>query len=113
MKIDTRKLWIARFLLVVYLSILSASVFHVHGGETIVCHNCVNHVQHSGHITIADVSLDDCILCYFLSTSYLAAVVIVLAAMAHVLRRDFVEQTACIVCRTKRAILLRGPPVCL
>ena len=115
MKIDTRRLWIARFLLVLYLSIVSASVFHVHehGGYDIACQKCISHVWHSGHISKATPSLDDCILCNFLSTSYLAATVITLAFMAPVLCRDFVEQTVSVVCCTKRAILLRGPPACL
>ena len=115
MKIDTRRLWIARFLLVIYLSILSASVFHVHdhGDEDIVCQSCISHVWHNGHITKGDFSLDDCLLCNFFSTSYIAALVIALGTMVDVLCRDFVEQTECVVCRTKRTTPLRGPPACL
>lgn len=115
MNLDTRRLSIGRFLLVVYLLILSASVFHVHkhGGEDVVCQDCVSHVRHGGHITEGSISLGDCVLCSFLSTSYVAAEVITLAAMAIVLHRDFVNQTVSVVCRAKSTVLLRGPPVCL
>lgn len=107
MNLDARRLSIGRFLLVVYLLILSASVFHVHehGGKDIVCQDCVSHVRHGGHITEGSVSLGDCVLCSFLSTSYVAAEVMALAAMAIVLHRDFVEQTVCVVCRAKSTML--------
>ena len=115
MKLDTRRLWVGRLLLMVYLSILSASVFHMHkhGGEDFVCQDCTSHVQHSGHITEGGVSLGDCVLCSFLSISYLAAEVLALATIALVLHRDFVEQTVRVICRTKCTILLRGPPLYL
>lgn len=115
MKLDIRRLWIGRLLLVVYLSILSASVLHVHEheGEDFVCQDCISHVRHGGHITEGGFSHVDCLFCSFLSTSYLTAEVIALAAMAIVLHRDFVKWTACIVYRTKRTTLLRGPPICL
>lgn len=114
MTLDTRRRWIGRLLIVVYLSILSASVFHVHrhGGD-FVCQDCINHTWHAGHITEGSISLGDCVLCSFLSTSCLVAAVVSLAAMVFVLRRNFVEQTACVVCGTEHTILLRGPPVCL
>lgn len=114
MRLDTIRLWTGRLLLVVYLTILSASVFHMHGhGGEVVCQDCISHVWHDGHITKGDVSLGECVLCSFLSTSYLAAEVIALATVAIVLRRYFVEQTQGVVCRTKFAIRLRGPPACL
>ena len=114
MKSNARGLWIGRILLVAYLSILSLGAFHVHvHGEDFVCQDCISHGQHGGHITDGDVSLGDCVLCSFLSTSYLAAGIVALATVVLVLFRDFVEQTVCTVCRTKRTILLRGPPVCL
>ncbi len=112
MKLDTRRLWVGRFLLMVYLLILSASVFHMHehGGEDFLCRDCISHVKHSDHITKGGVSLGDCVLCSFLSSSYLAAEVLALVTIALVLHRDFVEQTMCVICSTKRTILLRGPP---
>lgn len=115
MKLDTRRQWIGRFLLVVYLSMLTTSMFHVHehGEAGFVCQDCIRHVHHSGHITYGGVLHGDCLLCSFLSTSYLVAEVIALATMALVLCRDFFEQISSVVCQTKRAILLRGPPVCL
>ena len=115
MNLDARRTWIGRFLLTLYLLILSVSVFHVHehGGEDFVCQDCINHVGHAGHISVGNMEMGDCLLCSFLSVSYLVAEVITLASLVLVLHRDFVEQTAHVVCRTKRTILLRGPPVCL
>lgn len=114
MTIDARRLWIGRFLLMVYLSILSLSVFHVHEhGEDFVCQDCISHAQHAGHITDGSVSMGECVLCSFLSASCLVAGVVTLAIMALVLRRDFIGQTVCTVCGTRHTILLRGPPVCL
>ena len=115
MTIDRRRSFIGQFLLALYLTILAVGAFHVHehGGEGFVCQDCVSHVRHGGHIVEASVSLGDCVLCSFLSVSYLVAEVIAFATVALVLHRDFVEPTACVVWRTERTILLRGPPVCL
>lgn len=109
-----RRSLIGRFLLALYLTILAVSVFHVHehGGD-FACQDCISHVHHGGHFTDDSISLGDCVLCSFLSTSYLAAEIFALATIVLVLHRDFVEQTAHVICRTKRTILLRGPPVYL
>ncbi len=115
MKPDARRLWIGRFLLMMYLSILSLGAFHVHEHveDDFLCQDCISHVHHDGHVTNGDVSLGDCVLCSFLSTFYLAAEIIALATVVLVFHRDFVEQTAHVICRTKRTILLRGPPIYL
>ena len=115
MKLDTRRLWVGRFLLMVYFSILSVSVFHVHKheGENFMCQDCINHVRHSGHITEDGSPHGDCVLCSFLFTSYLVAEVIALATIVYVFRCNFVEKTVCVVYQIKHIILLRGPPVCL
>lgn len=114
MTTDRRRSLIGRLLLALYLTILAVGAFHVHEHvEDFVCQDCISHVRHGGHITDGSVSLGDCVLCSFLSISYLLAEVTALATFALVLHRVFAEQTAYVVCRTRRTILLRGPPVCL
>lgn len=115
MTIDKRRTLIGRFLLALYLTILAVGTFHVHEhvGEDFVCQDCINHVDHAGHISVGDVAMGDCLLCNFLSISYLVAEATALVTIVLVLHHDFVEHTVCAVCPAKRKILLRGPPVCL
>lgn len=78
MNTDTRRQVTARLLLTIYLMILSASVLHVHhhadhADDPVVCQDCLHHVQHSGHVGTNTVPSDTCLVCEFLSVTYLAA----------------------------------------
>ncbi|MBR1595134.1 MAG: hypothetical protein IJ726_07350 [Phocaeicola sp.] len=66
----------AWILLSVFIPMLIASSLHIHGGEVTMndsCHECINHIPHSGHLIAGHMGLHSCILCQFLSIAYLAA----------------------------------------
>ena len=65
-------------LLTVYLSIVLVSSLHIHPAslwQIDECEQCVNHTPHAGHLTASDGWSHDCLLCQFLSFSYVAAAV--------------------------------------
>jgi len=72
----------ARLLLWMYIPMLLASVLHVHPADTtLVCDDCAHHVSHAPHFMSLEKSCHDCVLCHFSNTVYLAAPVVVLAAV--------------------------------
>ena len=79
--------WAARLLLSVFLPIVMLSSLHVHEHATGDgdCFECVNHLPHGGHISLQTASLHDCVLCQFVSLSYVAAVTLTMAmaGLAH------------------------------
>ena len=74
-------------LLVLMVSMLTFSAFHVHGnmqsgvGE---CYQCAHHQHHSGHFSEGGVSLHDCVLCQFVATPYVAAVILMFVPLLSV-----------------------------
>lgn len=59
-------------MLSVFVPMLLISSFHIHveSNEVIDCDECAGLVHHSGHITSHVSSIDDCVLCRFLSLTY-------------------------------------------
>lgn len=82
-----KRTWAARLLLLVFLPILVFSSLHVH--EYAVgqgdCYECTNHLHHSGHVSLQTASFHDCVLCQFVTLSYIigVALVLVVAATIH------------------------------
>ena len=75
---DKRRQLFARIQLVVFAAMFVMSLVHVHEAlENVVfdCTECQHNVHHSGHLSSAVVTLDDCVLCQFAGLSYLVAVV--------------------------------------
>lgn len=115
MTTDNRRTIIGRILLAVYLTILAVGALHVHEHveEDFECQDCINHVNHTGHISEGDKDMGDCLLCSFYSINYIGVQCSAILFVSVVLRRDYGELTASVVCRTNRTILLRGPPASL
>ena len=107
-----RRTIIARILLAIYLTILAVGAFHVHEHEAehIVCEDCINHVNHAGHISNGDMDIDDCLLCRFFSISYIGAQCLALYFADVVHFRVFIEQTQKVFFRERCVISLRAPP---
>lgn len=115
MTTDKRRTIIGRFLLAVYLMILAVGAFHVHEHveDDFVCQDCINHVDHAGHISVGDVAMDDCLLCSFFSTTYIGVQCVAIVFACIVLVSIFSEQTQKVSCRERCIISLRAPPCLL
>lgn len=75
-KIELKRKVSAWILLSVFIPMLIASSLHIHGEETsslTICHECINHIPHSGHLFADQMGVHSCILCQFLSIVFLAA----------------------------------------
>ena len=75
-KIGLKRKVSAWILLSVFIPMLIASSLHVHGVESStypICHECISHIPHSGHLLADHMGLHSCVLCQFLSIAFLAA----------------------------------------
>ena len=100
-------------MLVIYLMILTTSILHIHedGQESVVCQDCLSHVQHGGHFEQGSVMDTDCVLCNFLHTSYLTPSVLILSAAALMATLVAMQPTLDVVCRNISLPGLRAPPI--
>lgn len=112
MTIDKRRTTIGRFLLTVYLTILAMGAFHVHEHveNVIVCQDCINHVDHAGHISVGDMTTGDCLLCSFFSITYIEVQCMAVSFACIVLHLHLPELTQKVFCRERCVISLRAPP---
>jgi len=96
---------IARFLLALYLMVLTAGVLHNHdcAGEIVSCQDCLSHVQHDSHFDEGTLSDGDCVLCNFLNTSYLTAQVVLVA----------IPVLIAVACPDLAVMYVQGQSVCL
>lgn len=112
MTIDTRRTIIGRFLLAVYLTILAVGAFHVHEHveDDFVCQDCINHVDHAGHISMGSMTTGDCLLCSFFSLTYVGVQCVTMIYASVVLTSTFAERTQRVICSGRCVISLRAPP---
>lgn len=112
MTIDKRRTTIGRFLLTVYLTILAMGAFHVHEHveNDFVCQDCINHVDHAGHISVGDMTTGDCLLCSFFSITYIGVQCVAMIFASIVLAGIFAEQIQKVICNGRCVISLRAPP---
>lgn len=66
--------WQAWMLIMVFVPMMMLSFFHVHASEANIateCHECLHHIHHS-HFGSADQCIDQCVLCQFLSLTFIS-----------------------------------------
>lgn len=115
-KLKTRRYIAAWLLLAVFLPMLIFSSLHVHEEDTSTvvteCADCVHHTCH-GHMTAATHWAHDCVLCQFLTLTFLATATVSFT---------FINRTVSVtidvqqrnVCVARRGIVgLRAPPAFL
>ncbi|MBQ9676909.1 MAG: hypothetical protein IJV44_02095 [Prevotella sp.] len=109
-----KRVWAARLLLSVFLPILVFSSLHIHQNAFGVegdCYECANHLPHGGHISLQTASFHDCVLCQFVSLSYVAAVAIALAMTVRAQSVVIINPSAQCLSTACRVKSLRAPPV--
>lgn len=64
----------AWILLSVFVPMVLLSCFHFHSIPSVPvdCDDCLEHVHHPGHITQDSATVDECLLCRFLSQRFVA-----------------------------------------
>lgn len=110
---DIKRQFVAQMLLIVFGTMLVMSSFHVHSEYTTLttdCTECEHNIHHSGHLTAAVLSLDDCVLCQFAVMTYLPAVVSVAFFFITLFHVDALRRNQTVVCVCVETGNLRGPP---
>lgn len=112
MNVKTKRQIASWVLLAVYLPMLFVSLFHIHEtslDDGTTCVECVQHQCH-GHLTQLSDGMHQCVLCQFLTLSYVATAIGVVAfylsprRISYALRSQSTCLTACGI------ISLRAPP---
>lgn len=86
---------------------------HVHSNEAyeeVLCVDCLNHVQHSGHFSTTGFHAHDCVLCSLQSLPFLAPVI--LLVLAYVCRKESLRPVLSVFCvrRDIDQCASRAPP---
>lgn len=108
----TLSVWV---LLSVFVPMLLLSSLHVHSDiDNPVedsCEVCVNHIPHSGHLSLQPVHLANCVLCQFASLPYAVAALVVLVVAIPVCVISFFTQVAPCQSGVSLCYQSRAPPV--
>ena len=115
MRHQHKRMIVSRLLLAVFTVMLVVVSLHIHQetptgeGE---CYQCVHHQPHSGHLSAAQQTFHECLLCQLATISFVAAsvVIFILSTCRH-LRRQIVEEKHCLVFNGSTQ-MLRAPPFC-
>ncbi len=116
MQRGTKRRWSARLLLCVFLPVLMLASVHVHRQAESVsayCYECLHHLHHSAHLSSASITIDNCLLCHFLSTPYIAPTTVFMAVAVAIVGRLGSLSTARVTAASRGTVSLRAPPVCL
>lgn len=62
--------WLLLSVFVPMMVLTSLHRHHVATDTAVACVDCAHHVHHSGHLTVGDTSIDNCLLCQFSGTPY-------------------------------------------
>lgn len=100
-------------MLTLYVSMLFSSCLHIHSDHFLAaneCEQCVHHQPHSGHLTAGDGLQHVCLLCQFLSLTYVAATVVALLIYNKVFTRHYDAPLSRIGQAQWGILGLRAPP---
>ncbi|MBO6125903.1 MAG: hypothetical protein J6P55_08650 [Bacteroidaceae bacterium] len=111
-----RKRYIASWvLLAVFLPTLLLSSLHIHHeseANEISCNECVQHHCH-GHLSQLSDSMHHCVLCQFLTLTFVAGSACAVVFFSHVSRLLHIRPL-CGHCSDRCGIIVtRGPPACI
>ncbi len=99
-------------LLAVFLPMLILSSVHVHETTTSIDYECSGCVQHHchGHLGEMTTSMHACVLCQFLTLSFVAAAVFAVVLYNKVNEIHFAQRRSNILLKACGVITLRAPP---
>ena len=100
-------------LLAVFLPMLLLASAHRHepqASHDVTCYACLHHLPHSGHLSANSATGLSCVLCHFLSLSYVAAIVLAAIVFLGTSLPLAVRQAPAGTSASHASITLRGPP---
>ena len=112
MKAKTKRTRSAWLLLSVFVSMMMLSALHRHETDPVVtptCADCAHHVHH-GHLTTGSVSMHECLLCQFISFSYVAATTLAIALPSASIMASLFRQTTFCCQQVGSYRFTRAPP---
>ena len=77
------------------------------------CVECAHHVHHSGHFSIADDGVHDCVLCQFIGLGYLLAEVLVVVDPVALVVTAWRRGNSCVISCVCRQNASRASPFIL
>jgi len=103
----------ARALLAVFVPVMLMSLTHIHEStfHEEMCVDCVNHLPHAGHITGHQISLDECLLCQFISVPYTTSGVVALLVVALTFFTLLVGNDCVLLATFQSSRSVRAPPM--
>lgn len=116
MKGKTRRIIASWLLLAVYLPILVFSSVHTHENQLAFeneCVACVNHQPHAGHFSASMALYHSCLLCQFISLTYLAIAFAVVIPYRPMNKIRLILLPVHVSHGMKGIVGLRAPPVVL
>ena len=113
MRIELRRKLFARILLAVFLPMMALTMLHTHenAGGAYFCEDCVMHVHHNGHFSSTSLSIDNCLVCQFLSLSYTQATLYLLIPFIFHLSESLHQSSDAIHSLSTDNVFLRAPPL--
>jgi hypothetical protein len=109
----TRRHISAVVLLAIYLSVLLLSSVHLHPETALgmdACEQCVHHLPHGGHLSAGNGTAHDCLLCQFLSISYVAVAVAAVVFFANFRKLRYIASRPSDMLVVRGFVALRAPP---
>ena len=88
MEINKKRHIASWLLLAVFVPMLLLSSLHVHEGVadySVECVDCASHTPHAGHFSGSVLHVDTCVLCQFLTFSYLTLSVVAVLSCQHLI----------------------------
>ena len=111
-KHDSRRLIISRFLLAVYLILLSVGSVHVHQAQAeLSCMDCYEHVHHDGHFSQWAMNHNDCLICQLLHELFVNPQALVFSAIVFATFTFILSAPDFTVSRRVCLPGLRAPPI--
>ena len=114
MKIEARRHLYAWLLLSVFVPMMAIASLHIHPNyneeASTICLSCIHHQAHAGHLIKATGHLHDCVLCQFLTLTYVSAAVVAVAFIFHAVWILHAPHQRFVCCSSWCNIVTRGPP---
>lgn len=110
---DKKRIRASWVLLAVFLPMLLFSSLHIHdyGPQAEAeCAQCVNHLPHAGHLMAQDGAMHSCVLCQFLSLSFLAVTSVAVVLFKPAKTATSSVNRSMIGTGLKGCVSLRAPP---
>jgi len=106
---------VARLLLFVFLLMQGVAAFHTHDHHFSepICHECVQHLPHPGHLVNGPDHLGDCVICQLLAAPYLLPSPVSLADAVVSFPVLSLYDYVCVPSYNQMAPPLRAPPALL